>query len=193
MRHMYSHPGEYRKIFLANHLCIGFVPGGRCRMLAAHIIPRSLCGKWQSSAVMLACCARPAPRAAHPPLEYLFSQDPDSSRRPLTPTSVDFPSDFVLQRSVLRRVLRRGSSRGCTVKKGSEKGVLRRGSEKGVSRRCLERPLVEYPPLGVRPAHADKIRGELQQSWSWQSVREKLYWGNRNYYSQHLYFPVVDC
>ena len=29
--------------------------------------------------------------------------------------------------------------------------VLRRGSEKGVSRRCLERPLVEYAPLGVRP------------------------------------------
>ena len=28
MRHMYSHPGEYRKIFLANYLCIGFVPGG---------------------------------------------------------------------------------------------------------------------------------------------------------------------
>ena len=29
--------------------------------------------------------------------------------------------------------------------------VLRRGSEKGVSRRCLEHPLVEYAPLGVRP------------------------------------------
>ena len=28
MRHMYSHVGEYRKIFLANYLCIGFVPGG---------------------------------------------------------------------------------------------------------------------------------------------------------------------
>ena len=28
MRRMYSHPGEYRKIFLANYLCIGFVPGG---------------------------------------------------------------------------------------------------------------------------------------------------------------------
>ena len=40
---------------------------------------------------------------------------------------------------------------GFTVKKGSEKGSqrLRRGSEKGVSRRCLERPLVEYAPLGV--------------------------------------------
>ena len=25
---LYSHPGEYRKIFLANYLCIGFVPGG---------------------------------------------------------------------------------------------------------------------------------------------------------------------
>ena len=30
MRHMYSHPGEYRKVFLANYLCIGFVPGGMC-------------------------------------------------------------------------------------------------------------------------------------------------------------------
>ena len=28
MRYMYSHPGEYRKIFLANYLYIGFVPGG---------------------------------------------------------------------------------------------------------------------------------------------------------------------
>ena len=25
---MYSHAGEYRKVFLANYLCIGFVPGG---------------------------------------------------------------------------------------------------------------------------------------------------------------------
>ena len=30
--------------------------------------------------------------------------------------------------------------------------LLRSGSEKGVSRRCLERPLVEYAPLGVRPS-----------------------------------------
>ena len=29
--------------------------------------------------------------------------------------------------------------------------VLRKGSEKGVARRCLERPLGEYDPLGVRP------------------------------------------
>ena len=28
MRRMYSHAGEYRKIFLSNSLCIGFVPGG---------------------------------------------------------------------------------------------------------------------------------------------------------------------
>ena len=27
MRRMYLHPGEYRKILLANYLCIGFVPG----------------------------------------------------------------------------------------------------------------------------------------------------------------------
>ena len=30
--------------------------------------------------------------------------------------------------------------------------VLRRGSEKAVPRRCLERPLEEYAPLGVRPS-----------------------------------------
>ena len=28
MPHLCSHPCEYRKIFLANYLCIGFVPGG---------------------------------------------------------------------------------------------------------------------------------------------------------------------
>ena len=28
MRRMYSRPGEYRKILLANYLCIGFVPAG---------------------------------------------------------------------------------------------------------------------------------------------------------------------
>ena len=28
MPRLYSHPREYRKIFLANYLCIGFVPGG---------------------------------------------------------------------------------------------------------------------------------------------------------------------
>ena len=33
--------------------------------------------------------------------------------------------------------------------------VPRRGSEKGVSRRCLERPLGEYNPLGVRPIVAE--------------------------------------
>ena len=56
--------------------------------------------------------------------------------------------------------------RGRGSQKGSETGaffygfyskkrvlrrVLRRGSEKAVSRRCLERPLGEYAPLGVRP------------------------------------------
>ena len=40
---------------------------------------------------------------------------------------------------------------GFTVKRVLGR-VLRRGSEKGVSRRCLERPLVEYAPLGVRPS-----------------------------------------
>ena len=73
----------------------------------------------------------------------------------------------VRQHSVLRRVLRRfwGGFWGRGSQKGSEKGgllwvlqskrvlrrVLRRGSEKAISRRCLERPLEECAPLGVRP------------------------------------------
>ena len=58
-----------------------------------------------------------------------------------------------------------GSVLGKGSQKGPEKGgcygfyskkrvlrrVLRRGSEKGVSRRCLEPPLAEYAPLGLRP------------------------------------------
>ena len=55
---------------------------------------------------------------------------------------------------VLKRVLRRGPAVGFAVKKGSQKGFL----EGGVSRRCLERPLEEYAPLGVRPSK----RGRLQ-------------------------------
>ena len=34
MPRLYSHPREYRKIFLANYLCIGFVPGGT----SAHVV-----------------------------------------------------------------------------------------------------------------------------------------------------------
>ena len=41
---------------------------------------------------------------------------------------------------------------GFTVKRVLRR-VLRRGSEKGLSRRCLERPLEEYAPLGVRPIY----------------------------------------
>ena len=33
MRRMYSHQGEYRKIFLANYLCIGFMPGGSQKLV----------------------------------------------------------------------------------------------------------------------------------------------------------------
>ena len=33
MRRMYMHPGEYRKILLANYLCIGFVPGDSVPLL----------------------------------------------------------------------------------------------------------------------------------------------------------------
>ena len=39
---------------------------------------------------------------------------------------------------------------GFTVDKSSENGS-QKGSEKGFSRRCLECPLREYDPLGVRP------------------------------------------
>ena len=56
---------------------------------------------------------------------------------------------------VLRRVLRRGSAMGFTVKRVLRR-VLRRGSEKGVSRRCPERPLGEYAPLGVRPINGTR-------------------------------------
>ena len=45
---------------------------------------------------------------------------------------------------------------GLTVKMVLRR-VLRRGSEKEVSRRCLEHPLGEYDPLGVRPISSLKI------------------------------------
>ena len=73
---------------------------------------------------------------------------------------------------------------GFTFKKGSEKG--------GVSRRCLERPLVEYAPLGVRPnetlgtppgpqlsgkcspvSQTEKIVPVLRVSF-WKGVEERL-------------------
>ena len=52
---------------------------------------------------------------------------------------------------VLRRVLKKGVFYGFCSKKGFWEGFSEGGSEKAVSRRCLERPLVEYAPLGVRP------------------------------------------
>ena len=42
---------------------------------------------------------------------------------------------------------------GFTVKRVLRR-VLRRVSEQAVSRRCLERHLVEYAPLGVRPSYS---------------------------------------
>ena len=55
MRHMYSHPGEYRKIFLANYLCIGFVPRGipsKTQRLVlielAFVVPQFESGDWRS-------------------------------------------------------------------------------------------------------------------------------------------------
>ena len=38
MPRLYSHPREYRKIFLANYLCIGFVPGGKGQQLKGKIV-----------------------------------------------------------------------------------------------------------------------------------------------------------
>ena len=49
-----------------------------------------------------------------------------------------------------------------TIKKKVLRRVLRRGSEKGVSRRCLEPPLVEYAPLGVRPRKILVISKDLR-------------------------------
>ena len=70
-------------------------------------------------------------------------------------------SEKVLER-VLGKGSRKGSEKGVCYgiysKKGVLRRVLRRGSEKGVSRRCLERPLVEYAPLSVRPILADFIK-----------------------------------
>ena len=43
---------------------------------------------------------------------------------------------------------------GFTVTEGS---ALRRGSEKAISRRCLERPLGEYAPTGVRPTEFERF------------------------------------
>ena len=74
---------------------------------------------------------------------------------------------------VLGRVLEKGSQKGSEKrafygfysKKGVLRRVLRRGSEKGVgvSRRCLERPLGEYDPLGVRPTFPLKEREKVSQ------------------------------
>ena len=58
---------------------------------------------------------------------------------------------------VLRRVPRRGPAMGFTVKTGSEKGFSEEGSEKAISRRCLERPLEQHAPLGVRPKNSINI------------------------------------
>ena len=70
---------------------------------------------------------------------------------------------------VLRRVLRRGSAMCFSVEKGSEKGS-QKGSEKAASRRCLELPLVEYAPLGVRPT----LRPRNRKSKSLNPVLEVI-------------------
>ena len=64
-------------------------------------------------------------------------------------------SGKVLGRVLGKRVLRRGPAVGFTVKKKKRvlTRILRRCSEKAISRRCLERPLEEYAPLGVRPTN----------------------------------------
>ena len=60
-------------------------------------------------------------------------------------------------KKVLRRVLRRCFAVGFNGKKGFLRRVLRRGSTKGLSRRRLEgrsTPFREYNPLGVRPSRS---------------------------------------
>ena len=47
MRHMYSRLCEYRKIFLAKYLCIGFVPGGTVRSQMAITTHSSLAKRVQ--------------------------------------------------------------------------------------------------------------------------------------------------
>ena len=62
-------------------------------------------------------------------------------------------------------------------KKGSEK-ALRRGSGKGVSSRCLERPLGECDPSGVRPSKAPVATSTLR---------------NNNPPIEHQHFPNKEC
>ena len=62
---------------------------------------------------------------------------------------------------------------GFTVKKGSEKGFSEGVLRRGVSRRCLERPLVEYAPLGVHPSHGGISRNQDRKS----SLNRKLLGG----------------
>ena len=51
--------------------------------------------------------------------------------------------------------------------------VLRRGSEKAVSRRCLERPLVECAPLGVRPIQRFRKGGGQEGVLDKQGARRR--------------------
>ena len=94
----------------------------------------------------------------------------------------------VPQHSVLRRVLRRfwpwcwgkGSQKGSEkgvwygfpVKKGSEKGSQKGFWEGSESRRCLERPLVEHPPLRRAPYWERRGKRSKSQGVAWER-REK--------------------
>ena len=119
------------------------------------------------------------PFLARRSLSEKFFEESDARLRGRTATQRSKKGSEKVLGRVLRRVLRRGPAMGFTLKKGSEGRVLREDSEKGVSRRCLERPLGEYDPLGVRPrklgwrtrvfkANQIEILCKCVPHWSWQ-------------------------
>ena len=53
MSRLYSHPREYRKKFLANYLCIGFVPGGM--LFTLHLAPKNVGPSLQGTQILVLC------------------------------------------------------------------------------------------------------------------------------------------
>ena len=70
---------------------------------------------------------------------------------------------------VLGRVLGKGSQKGSDKRAClgfyNKKGLWEPPSEKGVSRKCLERPLKEYDPFGVRPKPITRMKFSFQIDW----------------------------
>ena len=62
MPRLYLHPREYRKRFLANYLCIGFVPGGNSQ-INSYLLPDLLVISTKPNAECFVTCAKiPASR-----------------------------------------------------------------------------------------------------------------------------------